>query len=155
MTFKNEEEFRSWLIEELENILDRERWLILKSKNVTDIIISKQDDESPALLFIEVKYYKKNYRRIGIGTSNGEGFQPEILMKEPIYIEKHMMWVLCNEDEKCLFLSNDDIRNNCAGGSIDLGKQNNISNNVFDNNKSKLINIRNIPKEIKNWIEKF
>ncbi|MEX2702324.1 MAG: hypothetical protein Q6368_004570 [Candidatus Baldrarchaeota archaeon] len=117
--------------------------------------MSFKDEESFRGWLIEVKYYRKSHGRIGIGTSNGEGFQTEILMKKPAYIEKHMMWVLANENDKCLFLSNDDIRKNCAGGKIELGKQNNLSNNVFNKNESKLIDIRNIPTKIKDWIMKF
>jgi len=136
--FSNEHGFRNWLLNEVQNRISGEKlnFQVLQSKNIMDIVICKESEANPALVFIELKLYKRSSNRIGIGQGaegkKGEGFQPEILIKRPIYFEKYLRWVICNEDGKCVFANNEAVIKHLAGGKVGGGKQNNISPNIFD-----------------------
>lgn len=150
MDFKNEEDFRRWLVDEVSIFLGN-KWIVLQGKNVSDIVIFNNESDRPSMLFVEVKYHKSSHGRIGFGNSNGEGYQVEILMRRPLYLEKNLRWLIANQDlGQCLFLTNDDIRNNAAG-EIAKGKQNNLSSGLFESNKDKLLNFTGAVKVIVNW----
>ncbi len=149
--FNSEDEFRDWLLNEVRNRISTEslNFQVLESRNVTDILICKESKPFPILVFIEVKLYKGSSGRIGIGQEQkgkkGEGFQPEILIKRPIYFDRYLRWVICNEDGKCVFANNEVVIKHSAGGRITKGKQNNISTNIF--NKEETIDISKIAGE--------
>ena len=62
-----------------------------------------------------------------------------------------MRWLVCDHDsERCLFFTNEDVRNNCAG-RIEEGKQNNFTNRLFDKNKSRCFSLIEAPLKIIKW----
>jgi hypothetical protein len=154
--FNNERELRDWLLNEVRNEISGERlsFQVLESKNVNDIVICKES-EPPALALIEVKLYKGSSGRIGIGQGKegkkGKGFQPEILTKRPVYFDRYLRWVICNENGKCVFANNKVVIKHAAGGKVAQGKQNNISTNIF--NKEKTIDISKIADELIAWLK--
>ena len=151
MTFKNEDDFRNWLCIELSRAVP-EPWIVLKGKNVADIILSRQDNAPPLLIFLEVKYHKAFHGRIPIGSGNGSGYQPEYLQKNISYLESYLRWIVCDAaTESCLFLTNEEIREHAVGGIMD-GKHNNLKLSVFKNMKSRLRPYSDIPSHISNWI---
>lgn len=155
MKFTNEENFRQWLINQTAPLLGTS-WQILSSKNVSDIIIAKQDANRPVALFLEVKYHKQNHARIGIGNDVGNGFQPEILIKKLDYFESHMRWLVADEvTEKCLFLTNKDVRDNAAGKAIRIGKQNNFKNGLFNKLALQAFDISMAPVLILHWTKNY
>lgn len=151
MNFKNEDDFRNWLCIELSQAVP-EPWIVLKGKNVADIILSRQDNTAPLLVFLEVKYHKAIHGRIPIGSCKGSGYQPEYLQRKIYYLESYLRWIICDEtSESCLLLTNEEIRNHAVGGIMD-GKHNNLKLSVFSNMKSLLIPYSDIPSKILNWI---
>lgn len=150
MKFKNEEEFRLWILRELPSHLS-DRWLVLHGKNVSDIVLYRNDDQAPLILFVEAKYHKASHRRIGFGNQSGKGYQPEILLKKPAYLEKYLRWIIADEESgMCLFFSNDDVRKNCVG-EIKEGKQNNFTSGLFEKNRTRLFTLTDIPRVIAEW----
>ena len=153
--FNNEEELRDWLLSEVRNRINAEslNFQVLESKNVSDILICKENESLPVLAFIEVKLYKSSSGRINIGTPDTweGGFQPEILSKRPIYFDRYLRWVICNENGKCLFTDNEVVSRNLGGGKITKGQWNNIRINIFD--KEKTIDISKITDEIMTWLK--
>lgn len=151
--FRNEGEFRNQLLKELQDRIVKESlyFQVLKSKNVNDILICKESVSFPILVFIEVKLYKTSHGRIGIGGSEGKGFQPEILLKRPIYFDRYLRWVISNENGKCVFVNNDVVSKYLIGRKITEGQQNNINPNIFD--KEKTINKTKIADEIISWLK--
>lgn len=104
----------------------------LKNKKAVDILICK-DGPQPALYFIEVKYHQTAHGRLGFGSRNGGGFQPEILSTRPAYFERNLRWVLGSEKHepgKFLFLPSEVIRKYVAGGEVGE-KFNNIQKRIF------------------------
>ena len=102
---------------------------LFESKKVADIVICREDP-NPAVFFIEAKY-PKGRERIGFGSGQGAGFQPEILSKKPMYFEKHYRWVLSNDTtDKIFVLSNDGISQYIAGGTVGE-KFNNFQHRLF------------------------
>lgn len=92
----------------------------LNNKKAVDILVCK-DSPTPALFFIEVKYHKANHGRLGFGSSNGGGFQPEILTKLPAYFKQNLRWVLASEihyPDRVIMLDCEQISQFVAGGSI-------------------------------------
>ncbi len=153
MKFENEEDFRSWIHEELSKQLG-EKWIVLHAKNVSDIIVCRNASEKPFAAFIEVKYHKSMHGRIGFGSGKGKGFQPEILERGPLYFEKYMRWVIAdNDSEKYLFFSNAEVRKNSAGGKIEKGKQNNFVYGLFEKNANITSHISDCPLRVAEWLE--
>ena len=140
----------SELISRLEH--EYSKYIVLKSKNVGDIIICKQLGMSSKLLFVEVKYFRKQIGRIGLGNGQGEGFQPETLIKRPDYFEHYMRWLVGSEDGSAVLVSSQKIRENAAGGVIAVGKQNNIQRAILDS-KTHRFSIDQSPEEIISWLE--
>jgi hypothetical protein len=150
MKFNNEEEFRQWVAAELPKHLGQ-RWTVLHGKNVSDIVLCRDDDTQPLILFVEVKYHKTSHGRIGFGNASGRGYQTEILLKRPFYLERYLRWLVTDQDsEQCLFFSNDDVRNNCAG-EIKEGKQNNFTSGLFEKNRTRCFKLADAPQQIAKW----
>jgi hypothetical protein len=152
MTFNNEEEYRQWIATELPNHLGQE-WTILYGKNVSDIVLCLDSDTQPLILFVEVKYHKTSHGRIGFGNAAGKGYQTEILLKRPIYLERYLRWLITDQDsEQSLLFTNEDVRNNCAG-EIKEGKQNNFTNQLFKKNKTRCFKLEDAPQQIAKWVK--
>ncbi len=150
MKFKNEEEFRRWIVEELPNHLGKE-WIVLQGKNVSDIVLCWNNADQPLLIFIEAKYHKARHGRIGFGDGKGRGYQTEVLLKRPAYLEKYLRWIIADQDSgQCLFFTNDDVRSNCAG-EIRQGKQNNFTARLFDKNTDQCFDVAETPRVIADW----
>ena len=129
LMFGSEEDVRKWVVSELKKALPLADWLVVHGKNVGDIIIYHQRNSLPLMLFIEVKYHRGN--RIGIGHGNGGGYQPEYLVKKPIYLERYLRWLIVDKQTaSAVWMSNDEVRRNLVGG--DLGaRHNNIRSSIF------------------------
>jgi hypothetical protein len=90
-----------------------------------------------ALFFIEIKLCKHNKKnrpeRIGIGSRDGKGFQPEILKLNPSYFSDHLRWVLFDKSKKkskFIFVTSSLFRKYLADNSI--GKKfNNINSSIL------------------------
>lgn len=150
MKFVNEKEFREWIVIEVSKLLD-ENWVVLHGKNVSDVVLCKNDQSRPLMLFVEAKYHQTKHRRTGFGNGSGAGYQPEILLKRPLYLEKYMRWIIVDQDsERCLLLANSDVRNNCAR-EIKEGKQNNFTRGLFNKNEANCFNIVEVPLRIAEW----
>lgn len=152
MKFKNEEEFRKWIVEELPKHLEK-NWVVLHGKNVSDIILCRNDQANPLILFVEAKYHKSAHGRIGFGNASGKGYQTEILLKRPLYLERYLRWIVADEDsERCLFFTNNGVRENCAG-EIKEGKQNNFTFGLFDKNETHCFTLTDAPQRIAKWAD--
>lgn len=107
---------------------------MLSSKDVTDIICC--DNEKPALFFIEVKHYTIANGRIGFGSRGKITFQPEILKTKPLYFEKNLRWIFCDENFKDYYiLTSEQCRHYVMGDVISYDKQNNFKLDIFKNEK--------------------
>jgi len=107
---------------------------MMEKKTVSDIVIFR-NTPVPRMFLIEVKSYKSTNGRIGFG-GKGEGIQPEILIKRPKYLEEHMRWVFCQENDDFYYvLTNDECCEYIAGDRIGLDKQNNFRLSLFKNIK--------------------
>jgi hypothetical protein len=151
MTFNNEYNFEKYIRELIDkNISSIDKKIYaLRNKKAVDIIIC-DDNTPPKLFFIEIKYFKNNHGRLGFGGGQGGGFQPEILLKRPIYFEQNLRWILGREDnDKIFFLSNKQISKYYSGGIIGE-KFNNIQTIVFKNEKGLLE--KEFLEELINWI---
>lgn len=131
--YKSELEFENYLRDILSNqIVNSNKDLVLfDNKNLADIIVFRNGDD-PKIFFIEVKLYKGTSGRIGFRSSEGKGFQPEILTKRPTYLEKNLKWILLNnETQQLILIDNDTIIKYISGDKIGK-KQNNFQTKVFD-----------------------
>ena len=153
--FEKEEQFRDWLQKELRRKLDHpdSKYIVLDSKNVSDILICKECSSMPIVALVEVKYFKRSYGRIGIGDGEGKGFQPEILIKKPAYFEKYMRWLVASEDDVAVFVDNETVRKFAAGGRIEKGKHNNIQTTIFNNTAIGRFSIGKSSCVIIDWLE--
>lgn len=149
LQFENEEKLRDWLVNELRKKIEGDDFKVLDSKNVSDVLICKEGDH-PLLLFIEIKLYKLSHSRIGIGNSQGKGFQPEILLKRPIYFDRYLRWLIVHEAGQCVFLNNETVNKYLIRGHITEGQQNNINPNIFEEEES--IGLENVAEEIIKWL---
>ena len=132
--FKNEAELETYIRNIItDKIIPHNKDLVLlDNKKAVDILICR-NGEQPALFFLEVKYHKKNHGRLGFGSRNGIGFQPEILTKQPEYFESNLKWIIANEshnDIGIIFTNSQTIRQYISGGEIGQ-KFNNIQNKIF------------------------
>ncbi len=137
MSFINEAEFEEHLRELISTqICDlNEDFLIFESKNLADIVICKNGEES-GIYFIEVKHLKPGMGRLGFGGKNGTGFQPEILTKRPKYLEKNLIWVLYSDihdnNDGIVILSSEELCNRYLSGDTVGEKYNGIKKNLFN-----------------------
>ena len=112
-------------------ILSKDKELVLfENKKTVDVLLCR-NGKKPALYFLEIKYHKRNHRRLSTGHGKGGGFQPEMLSKLPTYFEKNMRWVLGKDEiEGFWCLTNQQIASNLSGNSIGQ-KFNNIRTRIF------------------------
>jgi len=134
VTYRNESDFEGYLRGLIAERVTKANPSIyaLKNKKAVDILICK-DRPQPALYFIEVKYHQAAHGRLGFGSGNGGGFQPEIVSAKPAYFESNLRWVLASEEHepgKVLFLPSEVIRRYLAGGEVGE-KFNNIQRRIF------------------------
>jgi hypothetical protein len=61
--FSNETGMRTWLINELVSMLPSS-WILFHGKNVSDILVFKQDEAAPLMVFVEAKYHKMKHARM-------------------------------------------------------------------------------------------
>jgi len=104
----------------------------LINKKAVDIVICR-DGERPAVFFIEVKLYRREHGRLGIGTGGGIGYQPEIVARNPDYFEAHLRWVIADGRKPAasfLFVPTSTVREYLTGGEIGK-KYNNIRLSIF------------------------
>ena len=134
MTYQNESEFEAHIRALINERITKATPFIytLKNKKAVDILICK-DSSPPELFFIEVKYHQKNHGRLGFGSRNGGGFQPEIMSTKPAYFESNLRWVLASnehEPDKVLFLTSEIVRGYLAGSEV-AEKFNNFQKRIF------------------------
>jgi hypothetical protein len=151
--FSSEEAMRRWLIERLIPLLAPTTWMPFYGKNISDIVVFKQDQHTPLMLFVEAKYHKAKHGRIPIGGAGGVGYQPEYLLRKPDYLERYLRWIVVDEvTEQCVWLTNDEVRQHSTNG-IAIGKHNNIKTNVFENPKVRHFLLADAPKHVSDWIK--
>ena len=132
MSFKSETEFENHIRNLISQHITKfcKNIYSLENKNINDIIVCR-DCENPALFFIEAKLHKISHKRINIGSPQG-GFQPEVIFKKPLYLERNLRWALAIENQSgFLLLTTDRIRNYLSGGSIRQNMQNNLKPAIF------------------------
>ncbi|AYN67447.1 hypothetical protein D1013_08775 [Euzebyella marina] len=113
-----------------EILSDRGNFKLYDFKKAVDIMIA-ENGSRPNLYFLEIKYHKKSNGRLGFGSGNGVGFQPEMLRDQTDYFETNLRWILGNiESENYWFVDNTVIRNYISGGVIGE-KHNNIQAKFF------------------------
>jgi hypothetical protein len=150
--FKNEKDLETYMRKLIKERITAHnpRIYALENKKAVDILICR-DGDSPAIFFLEVKYYNKNHGRLGFGGSSGRGFQPEILNKKPFYFEKQMRWVLGSNSlaGSVIIAESKTIRDYIVGKSIGT-KFNNIRPDVFK--KEKVLNEDQLAKALTEWL---
>ena len=130
--YQNEADFELHIRNLLAQEFNEPEFIVLENKTVGDIIICR-NGPVPKIFFIEVKYFQLSKGRIGFGNRKGQGIQPEMLSKQPAYLESHVRWLLGSDyhNENGYWLVTPEIiRNYVAGGSIGQ-KQNNIQEALF------------------------
>ena len=153
MTFANERAFEG----HLRNIIDSHirseipNVYALENKTVGDIVILR-DGTSPALFFLEVKYFQLSKGRLGFGTGSGGGIQPEILKRRPTYLEAHLRWVFASDYHggKGYWLATSDVVCQFIAGREIGRKQNNIQERLFRQHPS--IDRTQLVQELKRWL---
>ena len=153
MIFTSESDFENHLREIVDSRITSENSDIyaLEYKTIGDIVIVR-DDPSPAIFFLEVKYYQQAKSRLGIGASSGAGIQPEILKRRPAYLESHLRWVIGSDmhnDDRYWLVTSEKIRQFVAGGRIGK-KQNNIQKRLFRECPS--LDENQLVKKLKRWL---
>lgn len=127
--------------------------MVFRGKNVSDIVIFKQDSHAPLILFIEVKYHKAKHGRISIGGAGGAGYQPEYLQRKPDYLERYLRWLVADEEtQQCVWLTNEDVRKYAANG-IATGKHNNFGNRLFKDSTIPRFALADSPQHVSDWIK--
>ena len=153
MIFTNELAFEDHLREIIDSrITSKNRSVYaLRCRTIGDIVVVR-DSASPAMFFLEVKYYQSSNGRVGFGTGSGAGIQPEILQRRPAYLESNLRWVFGSDTHKGsgYWLATSDVM--CqfvSGGSIGK-KQNNIQEELFRMHPS--INENQLVEQLKEWL---
>jgi hypothetical protein len=145
-----EEHIRKLIFNEI--ISSSSNFLLLDNKDVVDIIICDNSILQPKLFFIEVKFSTQIKGRIGFGTANGTGFQPEILSKRPEYFYQNMLWVFGKENDLNYYIfTTNQILNFISGNEIGL-KQNNFQQKLFNQPENKY-NDQTFLLFVKNWLQ--
>ncbi len=131
--FANEGQYRDWVQNQLESLLVSAgpQYLVLRSKNVNDIIVCKSSNGRDVALFVEVKYHRASFGRIGLGDGRGQGFQPEILARRAAYFERYVRWLIGSEAHVAVLVTSQTLRRFAVGGDYREGKQNNIQPGIF------------------------
>jgi len=108
---------------------------LFDSKDVTDIIICR-NIVIPKIFFIEVKHYTEKIGRIGFGDTSGKGFQPEVLKKQPKYLEENFIWVFTREKDNKYYVSHSSECIKYVSGGLKENNSNNFSKKIFNHIKS-------------------
>ena len=125
--------------------------VLLENKDVVDIIICSNKNQGH-IYFIEAKFYTQTKNRLGFGTSNGKGFQPEILKLRPKYFDNYMLWVFGQENDNDFYLlDNKMVSKYFAGGKIG-DKQNNFQTKLFCNDFK--LKENEFIERLKSWMTK-
>lgn len=106
--------------------------VLLENKKIADIVICRNHPRD-AIFFIEVKMYNPRHGRLGIGQAKGKGFQPEIVKKNPDYLESNLRWLIVDGREKelnYLFVPTSTVKKYILGQVVGE-KFNNISLKIF------------------------
>lgn len=153
MAFVNEADYEAHIRGLItSHITDRDPDIFaLQYKTVGDIVLCREGN-SPAIFFIEIKYFQLEKGRLGFGNGTGAGIQPEMLIKKPAYLESHLRWLLgsdAHEGAGHWFVTSEKIRKYVAGGSIGK-KQNNIQEALFREVPS--LSEDQVVVEIYNWM---
>lgn len=153
MAFESERELEAYIRKIIDKHVTFEHPNIyaLENKKAVDILICK-DGPEPALFFIETKFHKINHGRLGFGSRNGGGFQPEIVRRKPEYFERNLRWVLASEKhepEKVLFIPSDIIRQYVSGSDVG-DKFNNIQPAIFQ--KEPMLSETQFIQELTEWL---
>ncbi len=124
---------------------------LLDHKTVGDIILTREGP-SPAIFFLEAKYYQLQKGRLGFGNNKGVGIQPEILTKRPAYLETHLRWVIGSEyhDGQGYWLVTSETLCRYVAGGVIGPKQNNIQEALFRDVVS--LNEANFLQELRQWL---
>lgn len=151
MSFTSEKEFEAY-IRQLVNLhitAGNPDIFTLTNKKAVDIVICK-NGKIPHIFFIEVKFHVDSHGRLGFGSSKGNGFQPEILLKRPHYFENNLRWVIGAEfTNKIFFLNNETMLKYLSGGAIGE-KFNNIQKRIFKTEQG--LTESEFVDELKKWI---
>ena len=150
--FLKEDEFRDWVQKELELRLAPTQYVVLKSKNVNDIIVCVQRADNAIALFVEVKYLTASKGRLGLGDGNGRGFQPEILTRRPTYFERNVRWLIGSEHGLAVLVSSDQLRRHAVGSVFKEGKQNNIQPSILGS-ENQPFPMEQSPGKVAMWVE--
>jgi len=106
--------------------------VLLENKKVADIVICRNHPRD-AIFFIEVKMYNPRHGRLRIGQAEGKGFQPEVVKKNPDYLESNLRWVIVDGSEEelnYLFVPTSTVKKYILGKVV--GKKfNNIDLKIF------------------------
>lgn len=153
MIFANESAFEDYLRRIINSRITSENPGVyaLEYKTIGDIVIMR-DDPSPAIFFLEVKYYKKAKDRLGFWDSSGAGVQPEILRRSPAYLESHLRWVIGSDTHNgdgYWLATSEKIRQFVSGGYIG-NKQNNIQERLFRECVS--LDENQLVEQLKKWL---
>lgn len=153
MIFDSELDFENHLREIIGSRITSKNSYIyaLEYKTIGDIVIVR-DGPSPAIFFLEVKYYQDVKGRIGIGTRDGKGIQPEILLRRPAYLESHLRWIIGSDTHNgggYWFVNSENLLQFISGGYIGK-KQNNIQKGLF--RKCPSIDRDQLVEELKRWL---
>lgn len=136
MAFKNEAEFESHIRALIADRITSKNSSVyaLDNKKAVDIVICR-DNLSPVAFFLEVKYFQRSHGRLGFGSGEGAGFQPEILLKKPVFFEAYLRWVLGSDAHTGAgywFVTSETLRQYVAAGKVGV-KHNNIQEALFRN----------------------
>lgn len=152
--FESEGAFRDWVQSELSRQLESGdgSYVVLRSKNVNDIIICKASPAPNIAAFVEVKYAKASSGRIGVGDGRGGGFQPEILIRRPAYFEQFTRWLVASEVGVAVLADSDTVRRHAVGGEFREGKQNNIQPDLISEENG-AFPLADTPVRIIEWLK--
>lgn len=133
-----------------EILSEREDYKLFNFKKAVDLLIAK-NGLNPKLYFIEIKYHKKNHRRLGFGHGKGGGFQPEVLKEHTSYFEENLRWILGNENSENYWFVDNSIIRDYLNGNVIGEKYNGIKLKFFIevNSISKL----ELTEKIKEWLK--
>ena len=153
MTFASESAFEDHLRQIIESHITSENPTVyaLQHKAVGDVVIAR-DGASPAMFFLEVKYFQLSNGRLGFGSGSGGGIQPEILIKRPAYLETHFRWAIASDSHSGYWFVASDVMvpQFVSGGVVEMTKQNNIRTRLFDDHPS--IDQGQLIQELKRWL---
>lgn len=153
MAFTTENELESYIRNLVTNEITTKyaHIYVLKNKKAVDIVICR-DGEQPAIFFLETKLFKEKHGRLGIGMSEGGGFQPEIIARNPRYFETNLRWIIVDGRESklsYLFVTTSTVRKYLSGKGIGE-KYNNIRLEIFK--KEKGLDEDKLIDELEKWL---